>query len=67
MNKQITIQKGTVAREYLESARLYSFAELKQMPARAGLSIEQTFGDYRGHAFKSHSPLLIIMGKHSAG
>ncbi len=47
-------------REYLESVRLYTCADLRELLSQAGLNTDQIYGDYNGAPFTSSSPRLII-------
>ena len=63
VEKKITLKENGQVREYFESVRLYTFEEMQAMLARAGLMLEQTFGEFDGRPFDRNSPRLILIGR----
>ena len=63
VNKTITIERNKVEKCYLESVRLYSENELKDMLESCGLSVSKTFGDYDGGSVDVARPRLILVGE----
>jgi hypothetical protein len=62
IEKKITLKENGEVREYLESVRLYTLEEMQIMLTKSGLMLEQTFGDFSGSPFTTHSPRLILVG-----
>jgi SAM-dependent methyltransferase len=60
VEKRITIRDGRGVREYLESVRLYSLAELRTMFDSAGLSIRHAWGSFAGDPVSESAPRLIV-------
>lgn len=63
VEKKITLKQNGNIRTYFESVRVYSLAEMKNMIAKAGLILTQTFGDFNGSTFSENSPRLILVGR----
>ncbi|MFQ6116427.1 MAG: class I SAM-dependent methyltransferase [bacterium] len=63
IEKKITLKENGEVREYFESVRLYTLEEMQSMLTKSGLMLEQTFGDFTGSPFASHSPRLILVGR----
>ncbi len=66
IEKKIKIKENGQVREYRESVRLYTLAEMQAMLTVAGLTLAKTFGDFDGSDFTSASPRLILAGKREA-
>jgi ubiquinone/menaquinone biosynthesis C-methylase UbiE len=64
VNKRtIAISSTGERKEFLESVRLYSRAELEALMMQAGVQIRQVFGDYSGSAHTSQSPRVVLIGR----
>ncbi|MFQ5866140.1 MAG: class I SAM-dependent methyltransferase [bacterium] len=63
IEKKITLKEDGEVREYFESVRLYTLEEMQSMLTKSGLILEQTFGDFAGSPFATHSPRLILVGR----
>lgn len=63
VEKKIKIIENGRVREYRESVRLYTLAEMQAMLAAAGLTLVKTFGDFDGSDFTIASPRLILVGR----
>ncbi len=63
IEKRIVLKENGRVREYRESVRLYTPAEMRELVDRAELLVEQTFGDFDGSAFSADSPRLILIGR----
>jgi SAM-dependent methyltransferase len=67
VEKRILIHESEVAfREYRESVRLYSEANIREILARANLQAGTSYGDYDGSGYRTDSPRLIIVGYKNA-
>jgi hypothetical protein len=62
IEKEILIIKEGVQKGYLESVRLYSLQELRNMFETNGFNIYREFGDYDGAELGCDSPRAIIIG-----
>ncbi len=62
MEKQISIEGPEGTQEFLESVRVYSFREIRQILAEAGLSMVGVWGDFKGNCFSHDSSRMIIFG-----
>ncbi len=63
IEKKITLKENGEVREYFESVRLYTLAEMKGLLSKTRLKLEKTFGDFDGSSFHSKSPRLLLVGK----
>ena len=63
VNKTITIERDGVEKRYVESVRLYSEGELRNMLESCGLRVSKTFGDYDGSSVDIARPRLILVGE----
>jgi len=63
INKIIKINSATGEEEYIESVRIYSFAELEKLFVKNGLIIKNVFGDYSGNELTENSPRVIIIAQ----
>lgn len=66
IEKKITLKTNSQVREYFESVRLYTLAEMEEMLQKANLTLTATFGDFDGSPFSKKSPRLILVGKREA-
>lgn len=66
IEKTITLKENGEERQYFESVRLYTLEEMKSMLHKAGLRLENVFGDFDGDVFYSESPRLILVGRREA-
>jgi SAM-dependent methyltransferase len=63
VNKRVTVtQDNRPLGVFMESVRLYAHGEMTDMLVRAGLRVEQSFGDYDGAAYASDSPRMLLVG-----
>lgn len=60
-----TIRFASDGKEFIESVRLYTLRDFREMFADAGLLLEHTFGDYEGNAFTDTSSRLIMFARHA--
>ncbi|RMF62841.1 MAG: class I SAM-dependent methyltransferase [Calditrichaeota bacterium] len=67
IEKKITVRENGSVREYFESVRLYTLAEMRDLLAKTELRLEQTFGDFDGSPFTRESPRLILVGRRERG
>lgn len=58
-----TIRFASDGKEFIESVRLYTLRDFREMFAGAGLLLEHTFGDYEGNAFTDTSSRLIMFAR----
>ena len=63
VEKQILIVSPTSRREFTESVKLYSPAQIRDMFQTVGLRVCNTWGDFQGNPHNSDSPRLILMGQ----
>jgi ubiquinone/menaquinone biosynthesis C-methylase UbiE len=64
IEKRILIHESEGAvREYRESVRLYTEAELRASLADVDIEVCSTYGNYDGSPLESHSPRLILLGR----
>ena len=63
IEKQITLVKNGISKEYIESVRLYSPRELEDLFRRYGLEPEYRFGNYEGSPFRVDTPRFILIGR----
>lgn len=63
INKIIKISSGEKSDEYIESVRIYSLDELRNLFEMNGLIIRKIFGDYSGSELKVNSPRIIIFAQ----
>lgn len=66
IEKRITLKAHGQVREYFESVRLYTLAEMEEMLQKANLTLKATYGDFDGSPFSTSSPRLILVGKREA-
>ncbi|MCA9411100.1 MAG: methyltransferase domain-containing protein [Candidatus Omnitrophica bacterium] len=62
LEKQISISGPEGTQEFLESVRVYSFREMRQMMAEAGLAMVGVWGDFQGNSFNHDSHRMILFG-----
>lgn len=62
MEKQITIEGPEGSQEFIESVRVYSFREIREILAEARLSMVGVWGDFKGNSFNHDSSRMIIFG-----
>jgi len=62
IEKEITIRGDEGSKRFHESIRVYSYAEMKQMLAEAGLCLTGVFGDFRGTPFDPRCERMIAVG-----
>ena len=63
VNKRVTVtQDSRPLGVFMESVRLYAHGEMTDMLVRAGLRVEQSFGDYDGAAYALDSPRMLLVG-----
>jgi SAM-dependent methyltransferase len=58
-----TIRFASDGKEFIESVRLYTLRDFREMFTDAGLLLEHTFGDYEGNAFTDTSSRLIMFAR----
>jgi len=58
-----TIRFASDGKEFIESVRLYTLRDFREMFTAAGLLLEHTFGDYEGNAFTDTSSRLIMFAR----
>jgi SAM-dependent methyltransferase len=63
LNKTIKIVDGNDEREFLESLRLYTIEEIRQMATEAALEIKSVHGALDGRAFSQTAPRAILVGR----
>ncbi len=64
IEKRILIRSAGEAREYIESVRLFDYADFERMLHDAGLELQHAFGSYSGAALDLEtSPRLIMFTK----
>jgi SAM-dependent methyltransferase len=63
VHKAIHLDGGTQSETFRESVRLFSRDDFADMYARAGLEIEQVFGDYDGAPHDEESPRTILFAR----
>jgi SAM-dependent methyltransferase len=56
-------ENGEVKRSGGYNIRLYGYPEIEKMLSRNGFTIRQTWGDYRGNPYSTHSPRLILLSQ----
>jgi SAM-dependent methyltransferase len=66
VTKRISITDGEETRSYQESVRVYEQEELRQLLARAGLSILNVWGAFDGTPIAADSPRMVISGSRSS-
>lgn len=67
VNKKIVIKTDAGVKEFRESVRLFTRAEIEGMMIRQGLRIAEVFGNYTGAAFdEGSSPRVIIVARKDA-
>ena len=67
VNKRIRVHSPhRKAQTFLESVRAYTRQEVEESLSRAGLIVDQLFGDFQGEPFGSDSERLILVG-HNPG
>ncbi len=62
VEKKITLKEGSDVREYFESVRLYTMAELEQLLTQTKLRLNRVLGDFDGSPLTEKSPRLIMIG-----
>lgn len=63
VNKLTRLERnGRTIREFSESVRLYTAAELRALLDAAGLQIDTLYGSYEGDPFHLDSPRMIVVG-----
>ncbi|MCG8605296.1 class I SAM-dependent methyltransferase [bacterium] len=62
IEKKIILIEGGETREYLESVRLYTLQEMRELLGQTRLKLEKTFGEFDGRPFSAESPRLILVG-----
>jgi len=60
--KDVLIEGPEGRQEWTESVRMYGRKELESMLERAGLTVEQAFGDYDRSPYSDTTPRLILTG-----
>lgn len=61
LEKQISIQGPKGTQHFLESVRVYSFRDMKQILAHAGLSMVGVWGDFQANSFSHDSNRMILI------
>lgn len=67
VEKKITLKEAGEFREYLESVRVYTHAEMLDMLNRAGFTVLRTVGDWDGRPFDRQSPRMILLCQKGSG
>lgn len=62
IEKQISIEGPEGTQQFLESVRIYSFREMRQILAQAGLAMVGVWGDFKGNSFSHDSDRMILFG-----
>jgi len=63
VEKEIEVRRGGSTMTFRESVRAYTAEELCRMFRQAGLTIEQTWGDFEGGSPGSDAPRLIVLAR----
>lgn len=63
VRKTITISEAGTKRRYHERVKMYTREEMEELLEKAGLTVEQVWGDYQGQPYTIHSPRMILTGR----
>ena len=63
VEKEIEVRRGGSTMTFRESVRAYTAEELCAMFRKAGLAVEQTWGDFEGGPAGSEAPRLIVLAR----
>jgi SAM-dependent methyltransferase len=61
--KEICIRSDGVSKRFVESVRLLTVDDFRELYVRCGLSIEHMLGSYDGTPYSEESPRLILMAR----
>lgn len=67
VRKRIWVSDHRGSRRYEERVKMYSRDQMEEMMQRAGLSVQQVWGDFEGNPHSEHSRRMIIAGWRSQG
>ena len=62
VRKRIWVSDHRGSRRYEERVKMYSRDQMEEMMQRAGLSVQQVWGDFEGNPHSEHSRRMIIAG-----
>jgi ubiquinone/menaquinone biosynthesis C-methylase UbiE len=61
--KEIWVNDEKGERRYEERVKLYTYAQMEQMMAKAGLEIAEIYGNFQGEPYHAQSERMILVGR----